>query len=163
MMQQLTCSIHSDQCGGTGYTGVTCCAAGSSCSTINPYYYQCVPVTTTAGSGGTGGSSSTSLPPGSSYTTSTSINTGSTATQVPYPAANSSDCGSSWELLDNVCCPDYCLSNNESSTCDPCSGACGFSNSSLCKSGTMCRLLSFTVCKLNVIFLTAFQGEKLSP
>ncbi|KAJ6264590.1 Endoglucanase-4 [Drechslerella dactyloides] len=30
------------QCGGSGYTGCTVCAGGSTCSTLNPYYYQCV-------------------------------------------------------------------------------------------------------------------------
>ncbi|KAK4210159.1 glycosyl hydrolase family 61-domain-containing protein [Rhypophila decipiens] len=30
------------QCGGSGYTGPTACAAGSSCSVLNPYYAQCV-------------------------------------------------------------------------------------------------------------------------
>lgn len=33
------------QCGGSGYTGTTCCAAGNTCSTVNPYYFQCVPAT----------------------------------------------------------------------------------------------------------------------
>ncbi|KAK4191260.1 glycosyl hydrolase family 61-domain-containing protein [Podospora australis] len=30
------------QCGGSGYTGPTACAAGSSCSVLNAYYAQCV-------------------------------------------------------------------------------------------------------------------------
>jgi len=30
------------QCGGSGWTGPTACAAGSSCSVLNPWYAQCV-------------------------------------------------------------------------------------------------------------------------
>jgi cellulose 1,4-beta-cellobiosidase len=30
------------QCGGTGYTGVTACAAGSTCTVANQYYSQCL-------------------------------------------------------------------------------------------------------------------------
>ncbi|KAL2022538.1 hypothetical protein VTK56DRAFT_5145 [Thermocarpiscus australiensis] len=31
------------QCGGTGYTGCTTCASGSTCSAVSPpYYYQCI-------------------------------------------------------------------------------------------------------------------------
>lgn len=37
--------INRAQCGGSGYTGATCCAAGNTCTTVNPYYYQCVPAT----------------------------------------------------------------------------------------------------------------------
>lgn len=36
------------QCGGTGYTGLTSCTAGYTCTTQNPYYAQCVPGTTSA-------------------------------------------------------------------------------------------------------------------
>ncbi|KAF8058516.1 cellobiohydrolase I [Lyophyllum atratum] len=30
------------QCGGTGYTGPTVCASGSTCQVLNPYYSQCL-------------------------------------------------------------------------------------------------------------------------
>ncbi|OHE97953.1 hypothetical protein CORC01_06816 [Colletotrichum orchidophilum] len=30
------------QCGGSSYVGATKCAAGSSCSVLNPWYYQCL-------------------------------------------------------------------------------------------------------------------------
>jgi cold shock CspA family protein len=30
------------QCGGSGWTGPTACAAGSTCSVLNPWYHQCV-------------------------------------------------------------------------------------------------------------------------
>ncbi|KAH2471154.1 hypothetical protein KXV61_003042, partial [Aspergillus fumigatus] len=60
-----------------------------------------------------------------------------TATQNPYPPANASSCGS-WALVDNVCCPYYCLSDNESESCtSSCTGGCGSPDSSMCKSGTM--------------------------
>ena len=39
------CSALYGQCGGTGYTGPTCCAAGSTCVYSNPYYSQCLPST----------------------------------------------------------------------------------------------------------------------
>ncbi|WQF81010.1 Putative Cellulose-binding domain, fungal, GDSL lipase/esterase, SGNH hydrolase superfamily [Colletotrichum destructivum] len=38
------------QCGGNGWGGSTSCAAGSYCSSQNPWYYQCVPGTTPAAS-----------------------------------------------------------------------------------------------------------------
>nr|ACH91035.1 cellulase [Talaromyces funiculosus] len=36
------------QCGGQGWSGATSCAAGSTCSTLNPYYAQCIPGTATS-------------------------------------------------------------------------------------------------------------------
>ncbi|KAK2613595.1 hypothetical protein N8I77_000500 [Diaporthe amygdali] len=36
------CVAKYGQCGGTGWTGVTCCVAGSTCSATNQYYSQCV-------------------------------------------------------------------------------------------------------------------------
>ena len=30
------------QCGGTGYTGCTVCASGSTCQKSNDYYWQCL-------------------------------------------------------------------------------------------------------------------------
>ncbi|KAL1963325.1 hypothetical protein VTN77DRAFT_8446 [Rasamsonia byssochlamydoides] len=65
------------QCGGSGYTGPTSCAAGSTCSTQNAYYAQCVPATatpttltttTTSPSGGTGPTSTSSTPTGTTST-----------------------------------------------------------------------------------------------
>lgn len=38
-----TCTVASyGQCGGTGYTGCTTCASGSTCTEQNDYYYQCL-------------------------------------------------------------------------------------------------------------------------
>ncbi|KAL7273109.1 hypothetical protein RUND412_004054 [Rhizina undulata] len=49
------------QCGGTGYTGVTTCASGSSCVKLNDYYSQCQPgsatISTTAATSSTAASS----------------------------------------------------------------------------------------------------------
>ncbi|KUI69375.1 Mannan endo-1,4-beta-mannosidase A [Cytospora mali] len=36
------------QCGGSGYTGVSSCTAGYTCTSYNPYYAQCVPGTASA-------------------------------------------------------------------------------------------------------------------
>ncbi|KAJ5832315.1 hypothetical protein N7474_000626 [Penicillium riverlandense] len=139
---QSACAPTWDQCGGSSYSGPSCCVSGAACSTVNPYYYQCVPDTavstsssssTTSGTGTSGGSSITTT---SEYTTSTVIPT-LTATQPAYPSANASSCGA-WELVDNVCCPSYCLSNNESESCtSSCTGGCGTPPSSMCMSGTM--------------------------
>ena len=72
------------------------------------------------------------------YTTSTSIPTLSVA-QPAYPSVAASSCGA-WTLVDNVCCPSYCLSDNESESCTSgCTGGCGSPPSSMCKSGTMCE------------------------
>ncbi|KAJ7622646.1 putative acetyl xylan esterase [Mycena polygramma] len=36
------CAAHWGQCGGQGWTGATCCAAGSTCQAANAYYSQCL-------------------------------------------------------------------------------------------------------------------------
>lgn len=36
------CAAKWGQCGGTGYTGPTCCASGSSCKYSNAWYSQCL-------------------------------------------------------------------------------------------------------------------------
>ncbi|GAM40115.2 swollenin Swo [Talaromyces pinophilus] len=138
-MAQTSCAAQWAQCGGSGFSGPSCCESGSSCTSLNSYYYQCTPTTqgSSGSSTGTGSSSKTStVISGSSYTSTTSLGT-ATATQVPYPAANTSACGA-WALVDNVCCPYYCTSNNESESCtSSCSGGCSSPDSSMCKSGTM--------------------------
>lgn len=94
--------------------------------------------TITGGSGTISTTATSGAASASIYTTSTSYPS-ATATQPAYPAANASSCGA-WELVDNVCCPYYCLSNNESESCtSSCSGGCGTPPSSMCKSGTMCK------------------------
>lgn len=37
-----SCAARFYQCGGVNWTGATCCEAGSSCKSQNPYYFQCV-------------------------------------------------------------------------------------------------------------------------
>ncbi|KAJ7161058.1 glycosyl hydrolases family 11-domain-containing protein [Mycena filopes] len=36
------CAAHWGQCGGQGWTGATCCAAGSTCQAANAFYSQCL-------------------------------------------------------------------------------------------------------------------------
>lgn len=50
--QSTTCAAMYAQCGGTGFSGSTCCVSGSVCTYSNAYYSQCLP--------GTASSSSTS-------------------------------------------------------------------------------------------------------
>jgi hypothetical protein len=45
--EAVSCGAVWTQCGGQGWSGATCCAAGSTCTISNPYYSQCLP-----GSGG---------------------------------------------------------------------------------------------------------------
>ena len=71
-------SMQRGQCGGTGWSGSTCCASGSYCALSNPYYSQCLPGA---------GSSSSSAPPSSKSAstlppaTSTTKPAGSTTTK----------------------------------------------------------------------------------
>ncbi|RJE20079.1 hypothetical protein PHISCL_07574 [Aspergillus sclerotialis] len=51
------------QCGGQNWSGPKECAAGSTCSTLNPYYAQCVPGATTMAT-----TTTSSIPPGNSAT-----------------------------------------------------------------------------------------------
>jgi len=39
------CSGPFNQCGGKGYTGITCCQSGYTCQKLNEWYSQCVPST----------------------------------------------------------------------------------------------------------------------
>ncbi len=54
--EAVSCSAMYGQCGGIGWGGATCCAAGSTCIYNNAYYSQCLP----NGSGGSSGSGSSS-------------------------------------------------------------------------------------------------------
>lgn len=60
-----SCSAEYGQCGGTGWTGATCCASGTTCQYSNAWYSQCLPPT--SGSSGSS-SSSSSCPSGSNAT-----------------------------------------------------------------------------------------------
>ncbi len=46
---------------------------------------------------------------------------GSTRHEAPYPPVAASSCGS-WALVDNVCVPQYCSTNNQSEDCSSCGG-----------------------------------------
>ncbi|GKZ31233.1 hypothetical protein AbraIFM66950_011524 [Aspergillus brasiliensis] len=67
------------QCGGQGYSGVTSCVAGATCSTVNEYYAQCTPA---AGTG-----SATTLKTTTSTTTS-SVTKTATTTQTSTVSAS---------------------------------------------------------------------------
>ncbi|KAF9869865.1 hypothetical protein CkaCkLH20_12664 [Colletotrichum karsti] len=41
--ERQSCGAAWSQCGGTGWTGPTCCASGSSCVVNNAWYSQCIP------------------------------------------------------------------------------------------------------------------------
>lgn len=79
----------------------------------------------------------------SSYTgpaeyTTTETWTVASHSQSAYPTVDASTCGD-WTLVDNVCCPLYCSSDDESSACDPatCAGECVTPPSADCMSGSM--------------------------
>lgn len=71
-------SQNSGQCGGTGFSGSTCCASGSVCSYSNEYYSQCLP--------GTASSSSAAV---TSATTSSKASASSTAASTSTKATTS--------------------------------------------------------------------------
>ncbi|KAH6661528.1 exoglucanase-6A [Plectosphaerella plurivora] len=60
--ERQNCATVWGQCGGNGWTGPTCCAAGSVCSVGNPWYSQCLPGTAPPPASST----TTSRPPSSS-------------------------------------------------------------------------------------------------
>lgn len=69
----------------------------------------------------------------STYTT-TDTSTVASHSQSPYPSIAASSCGS-WTLVDNVCCPSYCATDDTSESCT-CSN-CTTPPSADCKSGAM--------------------------
>ncbi|KAJ9131343.1 Expansin module family protein [Pleurostoma richardsiae] len=148
---QQSCGAAWVQCGGQGWSGATCCVGGYTCQVLNPYYSQCLPASQSSSAQG-GTTSTASSPAGSSSTLATSITatysgpstytTTDTATvaahtQLPYPSADPSSCGA-WTMVDGVCCPTYCSTDNKSESCSSsCTGACTQPPSADCKSGTM--------------------------
>ncbi|KAF8201783.1 cellobiohydrolase II [Pholiota molesta] len=60
------------QCGGTGWTGATTCASGSTCVYSNPYYSQCLP--------GSATTTTTSTVPTTTTTTKSTTGSGTTTT-----------------------------------------------------------------------------------
>lgn len=72
------CAAAYGQCGGTGFTGSTCCASGATCVVVNSYYSQCQ-------SGGSGAGAGASTP-----TSTTGSGSGSAATVAVAPATTAS-------------------------------------------------------------------------
>ncbi|KAJ3133056.1 hypothetical protein HK100_004710 [Physocladia obscura] len=121
------------QCGGSGWTGATCCIAGYTCAPqgTNLYYYQCIPSSLVTASTTTAtGPTTSAIPPQTGVFSTTTTLGFATRTQGQYPSPSSNPCGA-WELTsDNVCVPRYCSNNNESTDCS----GCGGDNSTLCVS-----------------------------
>ncbi|KAE8551208.1 hypothetical protein EYB25_007444 [Talaromyces marneffei] len=88
------------QCGGQGYTGATSCAAGSTCSTQNPYYAQCIPATATSTTL-VKTTSSTSVGTTSAPTTTTTKATTTKASTTATTAAASGNPFSGYQLYAN--------------------------------------------------------------
>ncbi|KAK3325110.1 1, 4-beta cellobiohydrolase [Apodospora peruviana] len=74
--ERQSCASVWSQCGGIGFTGSTCCAAGNYCYAQNPYYSQCLPGTATTTAGAT--------------TTTTTSKTSSTSTSTTSKASSTS-------------------------------------------------------------------------
>lgn len=75
--ERQNCASLYSQCGGTSWTGATCCASGSVCSYGNDYYSQCLP-----------GAASSSSATSSSKTTSSAKT--STTSKVSTSSASTS-------------------------------------------------------------------------
>lgn len=73
------------QCGGTGWSGSTQCAAGLTCSSINAYYYQCLAGSPTGGSGSSPTSTLKTVGTTAAHTTAA----GSTVTAAPTGSGGS--------------------------------------------------------------------------
>ncbi|PYI25863.1 1,4-beta-D-glucan cellobiohydrolase C [Aspergillus indologenus CBS 114.80] len=99
----LPCAIQAQQtlygqCGGQGYSGLTSCVAGATCSTVNEYYAQCTPAagatsttlkttTTTAGATTTTTTRSSASQTSTSKTSTGTVST-TTATTTASPSGN---------------------------------------------------------------------------
>lgn len=67
----------SSQCGGIGWSGVTCCASGSACNKVNDYYSQCLPGS--AASSSTAATTSRTTTTAAPSSTTTRVTTSSTS------------------------------------------------------------------------------------
>ncbi|KAK1573187.1 family 6 glycosyl hydrolase [Colletotrichum navitas] len=67
--ERQACAAQWGQCGGQGWTGPSCCAAGSVCTVSNPFYSQCLP--------------GSAAPSSSSTVASSTVRTSSTAVVSP--------------------------------------------------------------------------------
>lgn len=97
--QSTTCAALYAQCGGTSWSGSTCCASGSVCTYSNAFYSQCLPgtatssttvsvVTTTSKASSTTTKSTTTSSSGSVATTSKATTTASGATTTASYSGN---------------------------------------------------------------------------
>lgn len=138
VIPRATCGGAWVQCGGQEYNGTTCCQTGYSCVIVNDYYYQCQPSTATAASSGSASSVTATFSGATDYTTHLATpTTTSTHTQAAYPAATAGSCGS-WTLVENVCCPSYCGSDDTSESCSTAANCnCTTPPAAMCKSGAM--------------------------
>ncbi|GAA6013517.1 hypothetical protein JCM10207_008877 [Rhodosporidiobolus poonsookiae] len=109
------------QCGGSGYSGATCCPSGYYCSYSNAWYSQCIPgsdtsstATTTTTTSSRSSSSSSSSSPSSFSTVTRSASTTSSASSAPSASASSAptcsnaayaQCGGLLFLFGESCCP----------------------------------------------------------
>ncbi|KAI8624747.1 carbohydrate-binding module family 1 [Xylariaceae sp. FL1651] len=78
--ERQACASQWGQCGGTGWSGATCCASGSSCVKSNDYYSQCLPGAVTSGTTTTSKASTTSTP---TKTSTTGVTTTKATTTAP--------------------------------------------------------------------------------
>ncbi|KAI1308770.1 1, 4-beta cellobiohydrolase [Xylaria venustula] len=83
--ERQTCAAIYGQCGGTGWSGSTCCASGSSCVVVNDYYSQCLAGASTTGASTTQASTTTSA----TKTTTTGATTTKATTTASGTAAAS--------------------------------------------------------------------------
>ncbi|KAI1125849.1 1, 4-beta cellobiohydrolase [Nemania abortiva] len=73
--ERQSCAAQWAQCGGTGWSGATCCVSGSTCVKSNDYYSQCLP-----GSSTTGATSTTTTTKAATTTSATKTTSAATTT-----------------------------------------------------------------------------------
>ncbi|KAI0470804.1 carbohydrate-binding module family 1 [Xylariaceae sp. FL0804] len=78
--ERQSCAAVYGQCGGTGFTGSTCCASGSTCVASGDYYSQCMP--------GEASSSSASVQTATPTATDAATTTGASATTTGAASGN---------------------------------------------------------------------------
>ncbi|KUI64021.1 1,4-beta-D-glucan cellobiohydrolase CEL6A [Cytospora mali] len=101
--ERQSCASLYGQCGGTSWTGATCCVSGSVCTYGNDYYSQCLPGTSSSSSTITASSkttssvatSTTTKASSSSATTTTSASTSKASTTTSVKASTTVTGGAS--------------------------------------------------------------------
>ncbi|KAI3391488.1 hypothetical protein diail_7215 [Diaporthe ilicicola] len=84
--ERQNCGAMYAQCGGTGWTGATCCASGSTCNSVNAYYSQCLPGSAASTSSTAATTSKTSTAATSATTSKASTTSVSSATTSVKPS-----------------------------------------------------------------------------